>query len=187
MSNDNNSLAVTVGKPKVGGSVYRAPLGTTIPTDAVTALAAAFKCLGYISDEGITNTDSRTVETIKAWGGDPVLNVLTEKQDTWKMKLIEAMNLDVLKTVYGDSNVTGALATGAAVSVNATGDTPHIYIIEMVYNNSTVKRVVLPVATLTELEDIIYVDGEAVGYGITLSCVADSSGNTHYEYIKSAS
>ena len=36
---------VTVSKPKVGGAVWRAPLGTTLPTDATTALDKAFKSL----------------------------------------------------------------------------------------------------------------------------------------------
>ena len=40
---------VTAAKPKVGGAVWRAPLGTTLPTDAKTALDKAFKSLGYIS------------------------------------------------------------------------------------------------------------------------------------------
>ena len=39
----NNKANVTTGKPKVGGAVFRAPVGTTLPTDASTALNSAFK------------------------------------------------------------------------------------------------------------------------------------------------
>ena len=38
----SNAQNVTVGKPKVGGAVFRAPLGTELPTDATTALNEAF-------------------------------------------------------------------------------------------------------------------------------------------------
>ena len=50
---------VTAAKPKVGGAVWRAPLGTTLPTDAKTALDKAFKSLGYISSDGLTNAKSQ--------------------------------------------------------------------------------------------------------------------------------
>ena len=33
---------VSAGKPKVSGAVFRAPLGTTLPTDATTSLGNAF-------------------------------------------------------------------------------------------------------------------------------------------------
>ena len=38
----NNASNVAAGKPKIGGAVYRAPSGTAVPTDATTALTAAF-------------------------------------------------------------------------------------------------------------------------------------------------
>ena len=40
---------VSVGKPAVGGAIYRAAKGTTLPTDATTALGSSFKQLGYVS------------------------------------------------------------------------------------------------------------------------------------------
>ena len=37
---------VTAAKPKVGGAVWRAPLGTTLPTDAKTALRSEERRVG---------------------------------------------------------------------------------------------------------------------------------------------
>jgi len=51
MSDVNN---VSAGKPKIGGAVFVAPIGTELPKDVTTQLNAAFKGLGYCSDDGIT-------------------------------------------------------------------------------------------------------------------------------------
>ena len=181
-----SSSNVSAGKPKVTGAIFIAPVGTTLPTDSTTALAAGFVELGYASDAGVVNSESRETETIKAWGGDTVLKPFTGKEDTFKFTLIEALNVNALKLVYGDSNVTGDLTKGISIKSAAEDLDYHSFVIEMVLNGA-IKRIVIPSAKVTEVGDITYADGEAIGYDTTLSAVPDAAGGTHYEYIKAVS
>lgn len=177
---------VAAGKPKIGGAIYVAPSGTTLPTDATTALAAAYKELGYVSEDGVTNSNSPNSETVKAWGGDIVMNLLTEKPDNFSFTLIEAKSVDVLKFVYGSDNVTGDLTTGITVKANAAIPEAHVIVIDMIMGEGVLKRVVMPSAYVSEVGDIVYKDDEAIGYETTVLCPPDAEGNTHYEYIKSS-
>ena len=175
---------VSAGKPVVEGAIYCAPLGTTLPTSTTAALDGAFAEMGYASEDGVTNTNSPESETIKAWGGDTVLAVQTSKEDTWQLKLIEVLNEDVLKAIYGSANVTGTLSSGITVEANASEAETNSWVIDMVMRDGAAKRVVLPNAKITEIGDITYTDNDVTGYEITLTAMPDSDGNTHYEYIK---
>lgn len=173
---------VTAGKPAAGGAIYRAPLGTTLPTDATTALDAAFVSLGFCSDDGLTNSNSPESDNVKAWGGKNVLALQTDKPDTFQFKLIEVLNPNVLKAIYGDDNVTGTLSTGITVKANADEPEEACWVVEMVMRDGAVTRKVLPDAKVTELGDIVYKDDEVTGYEVTLLAMPDATGQTHYEY-----
>lgn len=172
---------VSAAKPKTSGAVFRAPLGTALPTEASTELNAAFKELGFISDDGITNSNSGDTESVYAWGGTPVLDTQTEKPDTWKMKFIETLNAEVLKMVYGEENVTAA-ATSIAVKAGATQLAAASYVIDIALKGGAMRRIVIPNGSLSELGDIVYKDDEAIGYEVTLNAMDDGNGGTHYEY-----
>lgn len=175
---------VSYAKPSVGGAIHRAPIGTALPTDAKTALNAAFLDLGYASDDGVTNATSVSSETVKAWGGAVVLVSRSGKTDTFKFKLIEAMNVNVLQTVYGDENVTGDINTGITVKVSGEDDAEaYAYVVDMILKGGILKRVVIPEATITNIAEVVYKDNGAIGYEITLTAEPDDAGNTHYEYI----
>ena len=183
---NNNAQNVSVGKPKIGGAIYRAPLGTTLPTATNSALDAAFACLGYASDAGLVNNNSSDSEDIKAWGGDTVLSVQTSKTDTFNFTLLESLNPEVLKAVYGNNNVTGDLDNGGLrVVANSEEQEECSWVIDMVLRNGVLKRIVLPDAKVTNVDEISYVDNQAIGYNTTLACLPDSTEYqaTHYEYM----
>ncbi|VPF31161.1 phage tail tube protein [Streptococcus pneumoniae] len=177
---------VTAAKPKIGGAVSTAPAGTTLPTNAKTDLDAAFGTLGYISDDGLTNGNSPESKAIKAWGGQTVLSSQTEKKDTFKYKLIEGLNIKVLKEVYGPDNVSGTLETGITVKANGKELPEHSLVIDILLKNSCMKRVVIPRGKVSEIGEISYKDGEPIGYELTITALPDNSENTHYEYIQGA-
>lgn len=174
---------VTTGKPKIGGAIYRAPEGTTLPKDAKAELDPTFKEMGYVSEDGLTNANSPDTDKVKAWGGDTVLTVQKGKDDDFKATFIEAKNVEVLKMVYGDENVSGDLETGITVKANAKEAESYAYVVDLILRDNALKRIVIPSAKVTEIGDVTYSDDDAVGYETTLNASPDADGNTHYEYI----
>lgn len=180
----SDATNVTAGKAKVGGAVAIAALGTSLPTDATSSLGGSYTNLGYISDAGLVNSGAISNTAIKAWGGDTVLNIQSDKIDTFQFTLIEALNVDVLKTIFGDSNVSGSLSTGITVNVTSQEQVDRVWIVDMAMRNGAVKRVAIPIGKITAIGDVTYSDTAAVGYQVTISATPDSNGKTHYEYIK---
>lgn len=177
----NTASNVTAGKPNTTGAVYYAAKGTTLPTNETDALTG-WTSVGYISEDGVTNAMEIESEDIKAWGGDTVLSVRTGKTDTFTFRMLESMNPDVLKVVHGASNVTGTLATGVTVNVNATQPDNLSWVIDQIMTGGVKKRIVIPDAAVSSVSEVQYTDNAAVGYEVTLTCLRDASGQSHYEY-----
>lgn len=186
MTRTNTVTNVTAGKPAIEGAIFRAPLSVnpTIPTSADATLTNDFVPLGYVSEDGMTNSNSPDSDTIKAWGGDVVLTIQNEKTDEFELTLIEALNTEVLKVIYGSSHVSGTMATG--LTVEATADEPEegVWVIDMLLRGGVLKRIVIPDGKVSEMDDIEYTDEDPVGFGLTIQAMPDANGVTHYEYFK---
>ena len=177
----NDVTSVAVGKPKVGGAVFIAPLDTTLPTDATTTLDKAFECLGYISEDGVVVTEERDSETIPAWGGDTVATVQTSYTETFAFTPIE-VNPVVAAVEYGDANVV--VTAGKMTITHNSKELPEkVLVIETVPNSKTVDRFVVPRAKLTEKGDLTMTASEPMGRECTFTALPDDSGNTAYEYM----
>ena len=181
----NVAANVTVGKPKVTGGIFVAPTGTALPTNASTALNAAYVSLGYVGDAGLVNAiDTQTADII-AWGGDTVLTVKTSRSETFQYTLVEALNESVLAEVFGSANVT---STAGVIAVKHNGvELPNKqYVFEMLMTGGKIKRISVPLGKVTAVDNVTYVDGEPVAYAVTLTTFPDASGNTAYEWISAA-
>lgn len=180
-----NTQNVSTGKPNVGGALWIAPLGSKLPTTATEDLDKAFEDAGFISEDGLTNSNSPESEAIKAWGGVDVCAVHKSKDDTFQFTLLEGTNTTPLKLVYGKANVSGEISTGITIKANNNAQDEVIAVFDMILKGGVVKRIVIPDAFVSEVGDITYKDDEAIGYETTLKCLAaDDEGNTHFEYIQ---
>ena len=76
--------------------------------------------------------------------------------------------MEVLKSVYGDENVTGTLERRYyGKSKCRRSGTEHAWVIDVILKKA-VKRIVIPCASITEIGDIVYKDDDSIGYETTL-------------------
>lgn len=181
----HDASKVSVGKPVGGGAVYAAPIDTVsskIPKDARAQLDPAFKALGYVSEDGLTNGIETDTESITAWGGDTVLTVATSRSESFSLTLIQVLDIDVLKEVYGPDNVTDS--SGALTVKHSGAPLPaRVWAFDIALTSGQIKRIVVPHGRISEVGDTVYKDDEAIGYEVTISCAPDEHGVTAYEYI----
>lgn len=173
---------VTTGKPNTGGAVFMAPVGTTLPTDARTALGEGFIDLGYVSEDGVTEGVSISTTNIKDWSGGIVIVTQDEKTVTLKFKLIEFLNVNVQKFVNGDANVTGTLVAGMQIKVNDTEADERVLVVNQIMRDNTPYRMVLPRVKISEIGEVTYRSNEAVGYDVTVTAIKNSAGDYVYKY-----
>lgn len=135
---DNNKDNITLGLPKPGGAVYWAPLGTTLPTDATTALSTvsdAYTNLGYITEDGATDTVSESSDKIREWGGEPVMISQTEFSQTFSVAFLESIRPAVLKLLKGDANVKENADGSIAATTTGEALPRGVLVVETLQNN----------------------------------------------------
>ncbi len=170
-------MATTADNVLVGvtGGAYVAPEGTTLPTTPSASLNAAFEEVGYISEDGVTQSIGADITDIKAWqNGDVVRKIQTSHDLTYQFTMIETSDV-TLEAYYGNY---------AAGVVEIDGSQlPHKSWVLSVLDGTDVVRIVVPDGQITERGDIVYQNADAVGYPITISCFPDGSGNKAYMYV----
>lgn len=175
-----NTNQVGVGAALATGAIWVAPKGTTLPTNATTALSSTWQLLGFTSDAGVQISETSSNTAIRAWEGrTEVYNVRSEYTEQISFTPIQT-NEDVLSLCYGDDQVT---ATTNAITAKHTGKTlePVCIVIETVPREGIVKRY-CGTFQLTE-RGAQTLDGTQVdGRQLTFNAIADENGVTMYEY-----
>lgn len=176
---------VAIGKPRVGGAIFRAPAGTALPTDASTALASAFVEQGYVSDEGVSRAITKSFASKKAWGGDEVASTKTEETVRVTFALIEANNPSSLRAKYGEGAVTVTDGLTAIAYAGAETDAG-VWVIDMEYNGVLRRLVFGNAKDVTEDFTQTYADEELIELPFELAVTKDATGLFFHEYIEAS-
>jgi hypothetical protein len=166
------------------GLAFIAPEGTTVPTDALTALNVAFVNGGKITEDGLTAKFDKSVKEIKCFGSTQIQRVLvTEEKTTFDIAFLQTTAAAV--AVYSNkalsdvsADVTGAMATtyGHSAAVR------YAVVFEVIDGGNHV-RFVCPSVEVSARKERKIAAGEADIRGVTFTAYPDAAGYACYEYI----
>ena len=183
---------VGIAKGREGGYACVAPAGTDPTTyiDMTKTLAelckqtsSALKSLGYISEDGVTVTTDTDTDDKTDWSGVTIVSPLTSYSESVQATFLESRD-SVLKTVYGDANVTSSEGT-TTVRHNKNFTAAHMFVFDCVVSDTKVKRIVIPNGVISERDDMEMNNSDLAGYTPTIKCLPSTffDGDCMREYI----
>lgn len=181
-STTNDSTMVSLGKFKVGGYAYWAPAGTTLPTDSAPALPAEYKLLGYLSEDGLTNTTDTDTAEIKDANGATVMKIITSYAESYQFALLEVLRAEAAKLRYNSDAVTGN-DKSMTIKHQMPSDEDFVLVFEIAMSGDVKDRLVIGNATRAEFGDRQVHAGDPQVYDITVSANDMGNGVTAIEYI----
>lgn len=179
MADSGNVWAATLNAN--GACIYKAPLGTPLPTTATEELDAAFVDLGWMSEEGFKNDISRDTTKHYAFGGDVVKTTQDRYTETVQFALLET-NADTLAVAYGNDNVT---ESGTTLTVEHSSQMldHQVFVFEYI-DGDKIGRVVMRDAQVTELATVNYQHTALKMFDFTVDLFKTDTGeNAVYEVI----
>lgn len=166
-----NAPAVRIG---ITGELYAGPTTATAPTDSSSSLDPDFVGMGYVSEDGVTETYDDTVEDIVAWQNATVVrSTTTDSKATLQMTLIETKG-KVLELFHKGSSVEAAGSGQWKIDVKAPDTDRRSFVLDVI-DGSKHLRIYVPDGEVTERGEITYANGEPISYQITITCYPDSN------------
>jgi len=166
-------MAVDSTKIRIAGtgSVWKAPTGTTLPTDSTTALNAAFKNLGFVKNGFEVNQDFKTQE-IEVWQTlEPVRQFPTGINKTISFEAVESNNVTVA-LAWNNATITTTSGGVYTMSIPSSYVNTEFSIVADMSDGTTSQRIVIPRATLNALPKITAGRQDAITYQFEIQILA---------------
>jgi hypothetical protein len=161
----------------VTGALRVAALGTVSPT-GMEAWPAGWEDLGYISDDGITESRDENNESFIPWQETTPIRVeITSSVITFSATLWES-NFQTISLFYRKAAGDMTTDVNGVVSFTEEGKPARdlrafgIDVIDGVY----ARRIILPYAEVTERGDTVYQSSSLIGYQVTITAYPGTDG-----------
>ena len=162
-------MALDCAEMRVGltGHLYTAPVGTMMPADVSTALAAAWKELGYTTEDGVSMAVDMNKEDFNVWQStSPCRSVITSQTLTSTFTLVQR-NPDTLKLAFGGGDVATALGV-TTYTPPTLGLTEAAFVLEVI-DGTIVDRYLLYRGNPALSGDITFAKSDPTGYEIEVT------------------
>lgn len=179
----NSQANVSAGKGIKGGYIFSAPVNAALPADITTPLDAAFKVLGFISEDGYVESVEEDSNDLVDMNGDLMDSASSNRVESAQVTFAE-IKADTLRRQYGDGNVTDADGV-ITVKHNSNSHPTFAYVLELVLKNGRRWRKVVPRGQSSELDSLTIASSELCARALTIKYLTDEDGNTCYDYLES--
>ncbi len=171
------SNAVNLGAGAATGMFFHAPKNTALPAYPTADLSSTdWEEVGFIAEDGITWHHGRSAEPLKDWSNSIRRQLQSDATGTVAAPIISTTP-EVLKTIFGEDNVTEAVATsshGALTSVEVAEGVmseEEAFLFLMKDGDDTFMLGTTS-GFITALDDISFAPGSAITWNATVSADA---------------
>lgn len=169
----NRKANTGAAKGKADGYAFFVPEGTAVPTDFESALADGAMNLGFVSEDGITDSPEFETEDHKDGNGDVVESTQSGYAKKVTMTPIEH-KADTLRVIYGEGNVTDAGGKLTAHNKGIYGMSGAL-VLDLVMRGTRAVRRVYPCVQLTEVGESTAVTGDLFATEVTFTVYQDEA------------
>lgn len=178
------ALDATNARVAVTGAVYiDITAAGAAPTTSSSSLNAAYKDMGYISEDGVTLSfpDTGDATRLKAWqNGATVRTIRTLTDDVPQLSFtIVETKLEVIQAVFG-TTVTQAVGDGS-FEFDTTDTRGYVRAVVDVVDGAQLIRVYAPYAIVSSIGDLSLTSTDLVGYEITLDLERDTTAGYNFK------
>ncbi len=179
MANNQNIFAgITAAGADGMGLAWFANTGSTAPTDSTTALNAAFKNAGMITEDGLTVKFSESQKKIKGYGSPQVQRVLTtDVETTFDIAFLEQQAVSM--AVFHRLPVTSIVPTVGTGAFSATTGNYNRQLYAAVFDmidGTNHVRAYCPSVEVTGRSDVKFSNGNETSWAVSMTAYPSASG-----------
>ncbi len=165
----------------IDSGVWVGAKGSTAPTSPTSEPDEAFEEVGWLSDDGLTETRDVDSSPKKAWqGGVTVRTVRSGDSRTFKFVCLETKALTMGLVRPGQEPTTTGGVTHAKVKV-FLGQDIRACILDTIDGDIHTRKAI-PTGEVTDVADIKNSAGDITAYELTVTCYPDADGVLYEEW-----